>query len=340
MKSNSSFGKQAEVYTVDTLHAAGISNNNIAKNLGRSRRCVDNFIRNPASYGRKKGGGRPRKLSSLEERHVRRMASNSSLSINDIRSVLDLDASKSTVLRAIHRSGTLVRQKMKPAPRLTPLHRKARLEFARDNMNTNWNKIVFSDEKKFNLDGPDGNLFYWRDLRKEILQVHFGGGSLMVWAAFSAYGTVDLKFISTHMNSVEYQDILKNSLLPYLHCHRRHKFIFQQDNAAVHSSQSTKTWLNSHGVSVLRWPSCSPDLNPVENLRGILVRAVYAGGRQYAFTEALKKSIPEAWRSISPELIEKLIGSMTQRIFESLATDPARDPTTDRCGGSFQVTVW
>ncbi|KHJ99009.1 hypothetical protein OESDEN_00999 [Oesophagostomum dentatum] len=119
------------------------------------------------------------------------MASNSSLSSDDIPSEVDLDALKPTVLRAVHRNGTLVKQKMKPAPCLTPLHQKARLEFARNNMNTNWNKIVFSDEKKFNLNGPDGNLFYWRDLRKEPLRFskrNFGGGSLMVWAAFSAYG--------------------------------------------------------------------------------------------------------------------------------------------------------
>ncbi len=49
-------------------------------------------------------------------------------------------------------------------------------------------------------------------------------------------------------------------------------FIFQQDLAPAHSTKSTKSWLNDHGVGVLDWPANSPDLNPIENLCGIVKR--------------------------------------------------------------------
>ena len=50
-----------------------------------------------------------------------------------------------------------------------------------------WHQVLFSDEKKFNLNGPDGYQYYWHDLRKEKdtrMSRNFGGGNVMVWGGF------------------------------------------------------------------------------------------------------------------------------------------------------------
>jgi hypothetical protein len=52
---------------------------------------------------------------------------------------------------------------------LTQRHIENRLHFARNHMawEEQWNSVIFTYEKIFCLDGPDVNLYYFHDLRKE-----------------------------------------------------------------------------------------------------------------------------------------------------------------------------
>ncbi len=51
-------------------------------------------------------------------------------------------------------------------------------------------------------------------------------------------------------------------------------FIFQKDLSPAHNTKRTKSWLYDHGVGVLDWPANSPDLNPIDNLWGIVKRKI------------------------------------------------------------------
>ena len=57
---------------------------------------------------------------------------------------------------------------MNKKPKLTEAHKKIRLELSRERVGfgDNWKNIIFSNKKRFNLDGPDGDKRYWFDKRK------------------------------------------------------------------------------------------------------------------------------------------------------------------------------
>lgn len=65
----------------------------------------------------------------------------------------------------------------------------------------------------------------------------------------------------------------------------------------------------------MSWPPYSPDLNPIENLWGILVQRVYANGRQFPTVDQLKECIILEWNNIEIGVIQELSLSMNNRLF-------------------------
>lgn len=315
---------------IEALHKCGLSERAIAKALERSRPLVHAFLANPDAYNTTKRPGRPPKLTLTAKRRLFREASKGRLSSPKLKTQLELPISARRIRELLQKSPEFKYEKRMATPVLTKKHKENRLKWAREKVTwdaAKWSKVVFSDEKKFNLDGPDGLQFYWHDLRFEpqvFSRRQNGGGSVMVWGAFCAEGKSELVILEGSQDSERYIYTLSEYLLPFLDRVYGRECIFQQDNASIHSSRATKGFLEEESVTVMEWPAKSPDLNPIENMWGVLARAVYANGRQFETRDTLIATIKTCWEEITPEYMLKLLGSMPKRCVEVLELHGAK----------------
>uniref|UniRef100_A0A1I7XH70 DDE_3 domain-containing protein n=1 Tax=Heterorhabditis bacteriophora TaxID=37862 RepID=A0A1I7XH70_HETBA len=80
----------------------------------------------------------------------------------------------------------------------------------------------------------------------------------------------------------------------------------------MHISRSTTTWLEDNDVATMDWPLRYPDLNPMENLRKILICRIYAGNHQFETVKDLQCDISK----VSRNDIKNLVNSMPKWFFQ------------------------
>lgn len=306
---------------IKILHEEGYSNRAIARRTGRSHQVVSKFLAEPENYGKRFKGRKKFVTTERERRAIIREASNSTLTASQIAHNVGTKASLRTVQKILQQCPHLKRLKIKRKPALKPFHISERLRFAREKMHwkTEWFKVIFSDEKKFNRDGPDGFSFYFHDLRKNELILsrrRTDVGSVMVWGAISYKGVIDLVFLKGRQNSQKYIELLEKERGTFIKVNGGSDFIFQHDNASIHSAYAVRSWFKNHNINILEWPSNSPDLNIMENVWGWLSLQVYKNSRQFSTSEELQKALQQAWNQIPVNYLKTLYDSMPSRIFE------------------------
>ncbi|KHJ91523.1 hypothetical protein OESDEN_08614 [Oesophagostomum dentatum] len=107
-------------------------------------------------YDSKYNTERPRMLTIHDERQIIRRTSNSTASLKQTKEELRLTASIMTIWGSLRKNRNIVREVMRKTPCLSDTHKTAPCDFVKRSVTTDWSTVIFSDEKKFNLDGTDG----------------------------------------------------------------------------------------------------------------------------------------------------------------------------------------
>ena len=311
------------------LLSNGLSSLEIAKEMHRDNRTIKKFINNPLkqrTYTEKFKFRKicRREVTLIKQSLARNQLSSSKIIFDDAR--VDVRA-RNTRCRILNSIGNVRCARKRPP--LSKQNIAKRMTWAKENLKTNFSNVLFTDECRATLDGPDGFSRGWMMNNTPApiqLKRQQGGGGVMFWAGIHCNNLIGPFRVNdgVKMNSDNYQSLLTRHFLPYyrhLPAHIRNKLIFMQDNAPSHSSHSTLNFLRQHGFSGQRymsWPPSSPDINPIENYWAVFKRKLYEGGQQFSNKDELWSAILATFRSMDKGLIKTLTNSMDNRLISVL----------------------
>jgi transposase len=268
-------------------------------------------LKETGGVAQKKGAGRPKKITSSVTRAISQFIRRTpTISVGKLVRRLEdkgVRVGRETVRRHLCAAGYKNSLPL-ATPMLTAAHKEKRLEWAREHLNDDWSRTLFSDETSFQL--FRNTITQWYKHSRPIRRVPKNRQKIHMWGAFCASGKTNVFCFSETMNAPFYVDILKKQL-PEVRKMMGDDWTFQHDNDPKHTSRLAKEFLEENVPAVIGWPSNSPDLNPIENLWGIIKRNVEE--RKPKNLEELQVFMTEEWDRIPSEVYKNLIDTMPAR---------------------------
>ena len=288
------------------------------------------------------GGGRPRVISSRDERQIQRCLlqlrdSEGNFTAKRVKESAGIkNVSLRTISRTLNRLGYGYRQARKKGV-ITKKDKTKRLRFARK-MNK-MNKDIWTEDVAFFLDGvafaykrnprdqsraPKGRV--WRKANEGLAlgctakgkKEGTGGRMLKLFVAIScgkgvigcnAYDKLDGQFFANYIKN-NFEMLFKKA--------KKRKRYFVQDNDPSQNSGSAKRALRKCKAKQLCIPARSPDLNPIENLFHLVKRELDLQAIQYNITvesfDEFSIRVIRTMNTFSVATIDRLIQSMPKRI--------------------------
>lgn len=303
-------------FTLDQLAAQfNVTKSAISRALHRFR------IRGGAIV--KKQPGRPRITNCLVDRNiVRASRDDPRRSASVISAIISTSSCPVPSIRTIQRLQQAGLHGRRPAkkPFINVKNRAKRVAWAKAHMGwtrTEWSQVLWSDESKYNLFGSDGVKYVRHpvgsrfDPKYQTPTMKHSGGSVIVWGCFSGRGIGPLRRIQGIMDRYQYEDILEKTMRPFALGSMGRAFVFQQDNDPKHRSKDILNWFRHRRVTLLEWPSQSPDLNIIEPLWDTLERMLVGTTAKNADEKFAQ--LADAWSRIPQSTIDALIDSMLRR---------------------------
>ncbi|GBM74233.1 Transposable element Tcb1 transposase [Araneus ventricosus] len=123
------------------------------------------------------------------------------------------------------------------------------------------------------------------DPKYQIPTMKHGGGNVIVSGCVSRLGMGPLRRIQGTMDKFQHEDILENTMRLYARNSLGRGLIFQQDNDPNHRSEHIQNWFSRRHVTLLEWPSQSPDLDIIKGVWAELERRLVGRNADEKFSQ-------------------------------------------------------
>lgn len=297
----------------------------VAAKIGRSLMALHYYLKHRDNYP-------PPKCTSPKDKEKQLLSSSSSSSSsitairfpNTVSSTTTTTSSSSTVRGAATKS-----KKIEPVT-MSQYQQEERLAFA--NMyktwsEAQWRRVLFHDERRFHIDGPDGYTHYFHDLRNDerILSNRPRGTPMYVWFIISYGGHIRCEISKTKFKPEDYLSFIEKDRALITERLDGNPDFWIQDHHNVFQNLSTLPQIQNRadlaGIKTQQWPSLSHDINIVENIWSFLIRDVYDTGKTYTRKDELKMMFQIAWQRLPVDMIQNLYTTLTDRIMELFYTN-------------------
>jgi hypothetical protein len=308
--------------SIRRLRLEGKTDDQIARKLGIGTRSVTKYANTIGCKMKRKVTkklGRPKKNTPQLQRRCANIIKKYPIkNIGEIKKRLKSKIGTGTIRKALRECNAKFSVPMRERF-LDERQRTERFEFAEKKLlgDTKWDDVLYVDEKRFSMDGPDGLLKEWNikgASQKTVFRSKAYRQSVMVWSGISTNYRTSVYFVEETMNSEGYMELLQRA---FNECSERQpdrKFLLYQDRAPCHVSKKTMGLISELEISCVDPPGVSPDANPIENCWTALSRLVYKDKPSFHTKDQLKEAILKGWEELEVEKINNLCSSIKRRL--------------------------
>ena len=211
------------------------------------------------------GRGAKSTLSESEKQNIKRKVQRKPMSASTRKLGISYEKSKDTIHRVLQEKGMKF-QKVQKKVLLDDDQKTERIQYCKKMLKRKGEpleELFFSDEMGIRLSEAHQSSV-WMGPRKKIkVENPARDIKLNCWGAISKNGSTTLHIFKNNMNATFYQEVIQEHMQEMEELYP-HGFSFMHDNSSVHIASEPD--LEKQGLNLIKFPSYSPDLNPIENL--------------------------------------------------------------------------